>query len=166
MPRPTNKSKLLIESQKEYDALEQLLATLTPEQMTQPGALGDWSVKDVLAHLYEWQQMFFRWYTAGLKGEQTAIPAEGYKWSQLPALNQKIYETYHQQPLNKIQKLFKVSHRKTMALIESLSEEDLFTPARYPWMNQTALVAYINANTGSHYRWARKEMRKNLHAKG
>jgi len=29
-------------------------------------------------------------------------------------------------------------------------------------MNQNTLIAYITANTGSHYRWARTEMRKAL----
>ena len=57
MPRPRNKAHLLDASQKEYQKLE-TLATLTPEKMT---AANDpaWSVKDILAHLHEWQQMFF-----------------------------------------------------------------------------------------------------------
>ena len=55
MSRPQTKAQLLAESQQEYDALESFLAALTSEQMVQPGALGEWSPKDVLAHLYEWQ---------------------------------------------------------------------------------------------------------------
>jgi len=99
MPRPQTKAQLLTESQQEYDALEKFLAALTPEQMIQPGALGEWSPKDVLVHLYEWQQMLFRWYEAGQRGETPPIPAEGFKWSQLPALNQQIYEQYKNWPL-------------------------------------------------------------------
>ena len=49
MPRPTTKAGILSESAREHDALEQLLATLTPEQVVHPGIVGEWSVKDVLA---------------------------------------------------------------------------------------------------------------------
>ena len=151
-----------IESQQEYDALESFLAALTPEQMVQPGALGEWSPKDTLAHLYEWQQMFLRWYEAGLRGETPHTPAEGFKWSQLPALNQQIYEQYQDWPLNKVWDALRASHRKTVDLIHSLPEADLTKPGLYAWMNQNSLIAYFTANTGSHYRWARTEMRKTL----
>jgi len=160
MPKPANKTQLLSESQEEYEALEQFLAGIDQTQMNQPGALGDWSVKDTLAHLYEWQQMFMRWYTAGLRGENPPTPAEGYKWSQLPALNQMIYEKYTGQPLEVILTQFRISHQQTMQLIQSLPDADLFTPGLYTWMRTSVLAAYLSANTGSHYRWARTEMRK------
>jgi hypothetical protein len=162
MPRPTTKSQLIEVSKKEFADLEKMLAPLSMEQMIHPPAPGEWSTKDILAHLFEWQQMFFRWYEAGLRGEQPAVPAEGYKWSQLPALNQHIYETYRDLPLQKVIESFHISHHKTMELIAALPEADLFTPGRWPWMNQNTLTAYINANTGSHYRWARAEIRSKL----
>jgi len=165
MPRPLNKTQLLDETRQEAEALRQFLSGLSAEQMTQPGALGEWSAKDVLAHLYEWQQMFFGWYEAGLRGEKPAVPAEGYKWSQLPALNQAIYTRYQERPLDEITAAFWDSHAKTLALIESLSDETLTAPGLYPWMNQNSLIAYLTANTGSHYRWARSEMRKTMKKK-
>ncbi|MBN1429834.1 MAG: ClbS/DfsB family four-helix bundle protein [Anaerolineae bacterium] len=165
MPRPTNKPQLLEESQKEFEALEKFLLPLTPDQFIQPGTLGEWSVKDVLAHLYEWQQMFFRWYEAGLRGETPAVPAEGYKWNQLPALNQAIYERYRDHALDDVLNSLRASHQKTVALIDVLSENDLFASGLYPWMKQNYLAAYLTANTGSHYRWARTEMRKGLRKK-
>ncbi len=146
MSRPIIKAQLIAASEKEYAALEKLLASLTPDQMIRPPALGEWSVKDVLAHLYEWQQMFFHWYQTGLRGEKPAVPAEGYKWSQLPALNQHIYETYRDLPLDDIQHLFRESHKKTITLVESLPETDLFTRGKYAWMNQNMLASYLHAN--------------------
>ena len=121
MPRPTNKNQLLSDSQKEYAALEQFLATLTPEQMVQPGALGEWSVKDTLAHLLEWQNMCLGWYAAGLRGENPPTPAEGYKWSQLPALNQMIFEKYRHAVLEDILAKFRTSHQKVTELVLRLS---------------------------------------------
>ena len=39
MPKPTTKPQIIETAQKERAALEELLATLTPEQMTQPLSL-------------------------------------------------------------------------------------------------------------------------------
>lgn len=162
MPKPVTKTQLLTQSEKEYNALEQFLSALTPEQMLQPGALGEWSVKDVLAHLLEWQQMFFGWYEAGQRGEMPAMPAEGYKWSQLPALNQAIFLKHHDRSLDDILAQFRASHRQTLELIQTLTEEQLFIPGSFAWTRTNKLAAYIAANTSSHYHWARTEMRKGL----
>jgi len=162
MPRPTSKTQLIAESLKEYTALEQLLDPLTPEQMNRPGMLGEWSVKDTLAHLLEWQRMVLGWYAAGLRGDTPAVPAEGYTWAQTPALNQSIYEKYRDRELVDVLAQFHASHQCILDLANSLPEDELFTPGRYPWMRKNTLAAYITSSAGSHYRWARTELHKGL----
>ena len=109
MPRPTTKHQLLEAIELERSALEEFLAGLSPEQMTQPGLVGEWSAKDVLAHLIEWEQMVLNWYSAGVKGNVPVTPSEEYNWGQTPQLNQKIYEKHRDRPLADIQKDFKSS---------------------------------------------------------
>ena len=47
-------------------------------QMIKPGITrGGWSIKDVLAHLIEWQQMNLKWCATGARGEKPAMPAPG-----------------------------------------------------------------------------------------
>lgn len=166
MSRPLNKTQLQTTIQKEYSTLEKILETLTPEIMsfaTNPGA---WAIKDILSHLYEWQQMMFTWYETGLRGEMPAVPAPGYKWNQLPALNQHIYEKYHDLTPDQAMVQFRQSHHKTVQLIETLPETDLTTPGLYPWMNQNTLMSYLNSVTAAHYIWAVKEIKKVLKARG
>lgn len=164
MPRPLNKTQLLDVCQAEYNKLEKLLEGLTPEQMDGPSAPEAWSIKDIIAHLYEWQQMVFRWYETSLKGELTSVPGEGFNWGQIPALNQEIYEKYLPLPLDETLTLFRESHQKIVVFIEEISDEDLTTPGLYPWMNKNTMLAYLNSATGSHYRWACKNIRKVLKA--
>ena len=57
------------------------------------------------------------------------------------------------------------SYHQIMEKIETLSEEALFTPGLYPWMNKNTLAAYFTSCTSSHYRWARAEIRKGLKKK-
>lgn len=165
MPRPHTKSLVLSESQKERQALDKFLSTLSPGQMTEPGMLGKWSVKDVLAHLYEWEQMLLGWLAATERGEVPAVPAEGYKWSQLPALNEEIRGKHSSRSLDKVLEMYRGSYKQIMETIESYPEDVLFTPGLHPWMNKNTLAAYFVSATASHYRWARKEMKKGLKAK-
>ncbi len=162
MPRPHTKALILSESEKEHAALEQFLSTLTPELMVRPGVVGAWSAKDVLAHLYEWEQMAMGWLAAGRRGETPHVPAEGYKWNQLPALNEHIRQKHAERSLDEVLAMFRESYRRITETITALSEETLFTAGLYPWMNKNTLAAYFVSATSSHYRWARKELRKGL----
>ena len=165
MPRPTSKDDLLTAIEKERGALETLLETLPDEQMTDPGVVGDWSVKDVLAHLVEWEQMVLGWHRAGLRGETPEIPAPGFKWNQTPQLNQHIYEKHRNRPLDKVLEQFGTSHQEILGVIQALSNEELFTAGQFAWTKKNTLGTYMVSATSSHYLWARKEIRKGLKAK-
>lgn len=160
MPRATSKTDLLAAIAQERQALETLLRTLTPQQMVEPGVVGAWSVKDVLAHLVAWEQMVLGWYRAGLRGELPALPAPGYKWNQTPELNQMIYETHREQPLDEVVAHFYHSHQEIRKVIEGLSNEELFTAGHHAWTQKNTLGTYFVSATSSHYLWARKEIRK------
>ncbi len=162
MPKATTKQQLIEAAQTERAALEKLLATLTPEQMPQSTAADDWSAKDVLAHLIEWEGMVLKWYETGAKGKIPAVPSEEYNWGQLPQLNHAIYLKHRNRSLAEIQKEFKSSYKKIMKVIESIPEKELFTRGQYSWTRNNLLAAYFNSATAAHYRWARGEIRKKV----
>jgi uncharacterized protein (TIGR03083 family) len=160
MPKPTTKNQIIEASQKERNALEELLATLTPEQMTEPGTVGEWAIKDVLSHLFEWEEMVLKWYAAGVKGKNPAIPSEEYNWAQLPQLNHAIYLKHRAKALADVLKTFRTSYKKIMKTLEGMPEKELFTKGMYPWTRNNLLAAYFVSATSSHYRWARTVIRK------
>ena len=162
MPRPDTKEGLLDAIQKEHDALQKQLEVLSAGEMTSVSSATGWSIKDILAHLSEWEQMCLGWYQSGRGGETPAVPAEGYNWGQLPALNQHILEKHRQRPLDEILEWFQASYRQIYETVQDIPEEDLFTPGRYTWTRQNKMAAYFTGSTSSHYLWARKEVRKIL----
>ena len=91
MEQPTTKEQLLALIHAERTKLDKKMDGLSPEEMCFPGAMGDWSVKDILAHLVDWEQRLAGWYEAGLRGDAPHLPAPGFNWGQLPALNQQGY---------------------------------------------------------------------------
>lgn len=163
MPKPTTKVQLLNEAAEAREKLLAVIRPLTPEQKTRPIA-GEWSVKDILAHLIAWNRMMFDWIEAGKRGETPAVPAQGFNWGQLPALNQQIYELHRERPLVEIEAEFLEVDRQARALIEATDEADIFKPGLYPWMNKNMLVAYFHANLGAHYAWSLKEIKRGLKA--
>ena len=165
MPKPTTKEQMLEEIDQERNALEEFLRSLTPDELVRPNILGPWSAKDVMAHLLEWEQMFLGWYKAGLRGKLPEKPAPGFKWNQLPELNQQIYEKYCDQSLQEVQRQFRASYRQIIKTLHGLHEEDLFTPKRFARTEKHALLSFILPNTSSHYRWARTEMQKTMKKK-
>jgi len=165
MPRPTSKAQLLEYSATNYEKLQAEIAKLTPEEITAPGTVGEWSVKDVLAHLYEWQQMVRSWYATGKRGENPITPSEKYTWKEIPALNKEIYETYKDIPLQDIAEKFAASHQEILREIDSISDDELFTPKVYKWTKSTTLGSYYTSATSSHYDWAQKEIRKGIKVK-
>ena len=155
MPRPTSKRELLAAIERERGKLDDLLATMAPERMEEPGVVGEWSAKDVLAHLVAWEQLALGWYRTGLQGDVPAVPAAGFKWNETPRLNRKIFEEHRDEPLDDVIAQYRASHREIVGVIESLTDEDLFTVGRFGWTRKNALGAYFVSATSSHYLWAR-----------
>jgi hypothetical protein len=142
--------------------LENKYAKLTPEQMVWPGSMGNWSVKDILAHLVDWEQRFISWYQTGLRGEVPETPAPGLHWGELPKLNQIGYENHRHETLDEVMTQFVASHNKILELVGGMSEEEIFTPGYYPWTGTKPLLNWINANTASHYNWAKRNIRTTM----
>ncbi len=162
MARFKNKAELIKDIEVEHQLLKETLESLGTKQMTRPGvcAKGKWSVKDILAHLVEWEQMLLGWYRAGLRGKVPKTPAPDLNWRQLPLLNQRIYKKHHKRSLKSVLADFDTSYGDTLRTVRSISEKDMFKLGRYEWLGKVALVSYIAPNTCSHYRWARKLIHK------
>jgi hypothetical protein len=162
MGKRLRKAALLAEIHRERDALDDVLASLTPRQMTRAGVTrGGWSVKDILAHLVEWQQMNLDWYAAGLRGEKPAMPAPGFTLRELPRLNETIYRKHHRRSLQAVMRDYRSYHERVVALIESLPDADLVTLNRFSWTGPSwTLSDYLRASTAAHYLWARTRIRR------
>lgn len=163
MPRPISKEQLLTAMQKEHGKLIQLLATLSPETLNQSSEdIENWAIKDVLTHVTAWEQMVLSWYQAGLQGEVPELPAPGFNWRQIPALNQQIYEQHQMEPYDLVRQEFDASYEEMLDTVTAISNEDLFTPERFAWTNKNTMGTYFVSATSSHYVWAQKEIRKCL----
>lgn len=162
MARPKSKNELLHLSQQNFEKLWGFIEGLSPEAQNEefPEGTMNRNIRDVLAHLYHWHLMFLDWYKIGMSGQKPAMPAPGYTWKDMPALNRWIWEKYQDFSLSEAKDLFQESAGKLRAIIESHSNEALFEKKRYAWTGSTSLGAYIISATSSHYDWAWKLIKK------
>ena len=104
--------------------------------------------------------MMLGWYEVGMKGDKPSMPAEGYTWKALPDLNKEIWKMYSKITLTEAKKIFSISFKKIIKLIEKHSNNELFEKKKYHWTGSTSLGAYLISNTSSHYDWAYKLIKK------
>jgi hypothetical protein len=150
MNRPATKAQLLEGIRVERQRLEDSLAGLAPADMVRSPRPGAWSVKDILAHVSAWEDIFMGWYEAGLKGGKVGKP----DFSQagvLAEVNRQIYEANKDRSLKDVLAGFKNSYERILALVASIPEEDIFTRGKFAWTGTQKLVSYITSNTSSHY---------------
>lgn len=162
MPRPKSKEELLSQSQTNYKNLLDLINVLSEEELQKdfPKGTLNRNVRDILTHLHHWHLFLLDWYKVGMKGDKPDMPAKGYTWQTLPALNKKIWKDCQKIETKEALKDLKRSYKKVQKIIEKHSNEELFEKKRYPWTGSTSLAAYLISNTSSHYNWAIKLIKK------
>jgi hypothetical protein len=150
-----NKHKLLDQIRTEHGLLEETFSHLTHAQMLIPGVDGDWSVKDALAHISAWERCMIRWVGSLLRNEEPAIPLP---WD-VDRMNSETYALVKEKPFDEVLEEFHQSFRDSMALAESLSEEQLQTVYADTWP-MGPLWTGVAANMNWHYKEHRSDIQK------
>jgi len=163
--RAKTKKELLESIRTTRELLEKKFSNLAPKQMVWPGSMDDWSVKDILAHLVDWEQRFIEWYKAGQKGETPETPAPGFTWRELPKLNQVGFEQHKNETLENVLERFEKSYLEILELVKGMKEQEIFETRYYEWTGNSSLLTWIAANTSSHYNWARRNIRTTVISK-
>jgi hypothetical protein len=151
---PNTKTGLLESTYSEREKLEQKIRGLTVEEMAYPGSMGQWSVKDILQHLVDWEQRWISWYAAGKRGEQVHTPEPGYNWREMGKLNESYRLRQKDRPLVEVLADFNSSYQQILQVIEKIPEDEMLTTGLYPWTGKLPLIAWITGNTCEHYLWA------------
>ncbi|MBN1965344.1 MAG: ClbS/DfsB family four-helix bundle protein, partial [Anaerolineae bacterium] len=120
-----DKLKLLDLIRAEHDFLMRTIAPLSDAELTQPGVMEGWSVKDILAHITVWEQRMLGWLAAETRGEAVQRPEPGWTWEQIDALNARDYEADKARSLPDVLATFHRSYAEVLATVAALSEADL-----------------------------------------
>jgi hypothetical protein len=149
------KEHLLTALREQFDRWEELLASLNEEQIIAPRFDFDWSIKDVMAHLWAWQQISIARIEGGLRDREPEFP----KWIVEPIqnweedadrVNALTYETNHEKSWSEIYQNWKDGFLRFLELGERMSERDLLDGDKYLWLNGYSLAFILVASYDHH----------------
>lgn len=146
MEHPPIGKQLIDKIQNQRTTWDALVKQIDPERMTQPGIAGEWSLKDIIAHL--------TWHEREMVDLVMAHALVGSELWNLPTdeRNAAIYEEVRQQPLEQVLEESTQVYQQLIAVLPSLTDQDLTNPESFPGMPpdwQPWLI--IVQNTYEHY---------------
>lgn len=171
MARPQTKEELITAAQTKYDQLLALIDSMSPLELETEFDFSDdvkkkeahWSrdknMRDVIMHLYEWHNLMLQWISNNKAGIRRPFLMEGYNWKTYGKMNVMFWQKNQDVSLEEAMELFKDSHKKIMAEIEKMTNDELFRKNVYDWVGGSAIGSYFISNSSSHYDWAMKKIK-------
>ena len=162
MARPTTKQSLIVAANGEFEKLWKLIDSLPEEKQNATFAFEDRdrNIRDVLVHLHEWHQLLLKWIRSNRAGNVANFLPDPYNWKTYPQMNVEFWKKHQSTPLTEAKIVLKTSHSEVMQVIDSFSDEELFTKKYFPWTGTTSLGSYCISATSSHYDWAMKKIKQ------
>ncbi|MFC2095558.1 DinB family protein [Candidatus Bipolaricaulota bacterium] len=143
---PLTVSELLDLVEQTFESWRQLLESVPESKYEQPDVSGNWSVKDIIAHI--------TWHEEQMVTIMEARALIGSDWWELPMheRNAKIYEEYKSAPLADVLDDAAATHQQLVHWVGTLEDADLNEPGRFEEMPPDWLFGDIlSQNTYSHY---------------
>lgn len=133
------KGEVLAAIDRDREAWESLLAEVGEARMLEPGAMGEWTFKDLAAHITGWRGRSLRRLEAAANGQ----PEPGPVW---PAdrvsddeINDWIHEVNKDQLLGEVIGESRESYARLAEIVQMLPDDALTDPDRFPWLEGNAL---------------------------
>ena len=119
-----------------------------------------------LAYQVGWTTLVLKWEEDERNGLQLKTPSDEFKWNQLGELYQWFTDTYAHLSLQELKSKLNENINSIYAMIDSLSEEELFEPHMRKWTDEATKTAtwevykFIHVNTVAPFGTFRTKIRK------
>lgn len=145
---------ILTALREQFEAWEGLFASLSEEQITAPRFDYDWSIKDVIAHLWAWQQISIARLEAGVQNRAPEYPTwivSLENWEEdADQVNALTFERNHAMPWSEIYPNWKNGFLRFLEVGNAMSERDLLDGDRYSWLEGYSLAFILVASYDHH----------------
>ena len=124
-----NKPQFLAQLEKAWGAFKQSFAGLSDSQLMEPGATGNWSVKDILAHVTTWEQEALKALPVILQGGR--LPRYSDLYGGIDAFNAWMAEQKRDLSLPEILEQLDETHRQLVEIIRNAPDEQFTREMRF-----------------------------------
>ncbi|MDI9246439.1 ClbS/DfsB family four-helix bundle protein [Marinobacter sp. CHS3-4] len=175
MARPGDKKEMIEAANSNFEKLWSLIESMPEESLNTEFDFSDdkkkkeahWqrdkNLRDVLIHLYEWHQLLLKWVKSNLSGDPADFLPAPYTWKTYGDMNIEFWKKHQNTSLESSERLVKSSHKEVIEMVQTFSDEELFTKKYFDWTGTTSLGSYCVSALSSHYDWAIKKLK--AHAK-
>lgn len=164
MQTPLTRTDLLAEIIGERAMWDALLDEVGEARMDEPGADGEWSVKETIAHVMGWE----RWGAAEARrvarGEPY-LPDEAGPFD-VDDLNRRFVAPCRERPVHEVRAAENEVYGELIGAVNALSDDQLAQRGRYPWAPDAPFAETIADQTFAHYQEHEPRIRAWLDAKG
>lgn len=137
------KSEVLRRIDEEAGAWDALVAEVGSSRMDRPGAMGDWTFRDLVAHLTGWRRYSISRLEAALLGKGDAAAPWPNGLAGDDEINDWIRESSRSLTTEQVLRDHAQTYRHLRCVIEEMPDEVLANPGRFPWLEGEALADSI-----------------------
>jgi hypothetical protein len=112
-----------------WGTLQASYAGLSAAELLEPGVTGDWSVRDILAHVTTWDEEALRFLPLIVAGGTP--PRYSVTYGGIDAFNARMTAAKSELSLSAVLRLMDDTHRRVIALIEAAPEDQLTGQTRF-----------------------------------
>ena len=133
-----------------HDAVTRLIDRLDADAFVRRATIGggDWSAKDLLAHLTTWEEIALRTIDEWRRGERPRIE-EAYRAEDVDRINEEAVARKGSLPADEVRAEAKRVHDELLAAIRGSSEEEWSSRARYETERRTSFGALLGSLLGA-----------------
>jgi hypothetical protein len=124
-----NRQQVLQKLDKAWAEIKESYAGLSDSQLTEPGVIGDWSVKDILAHVTWWEEEALKHLPLIVK--EGRPPRYSTQYGGIDAFNALMTERKQDLSLAEVLQQQEETHRQLIEYIQSVPEEQFTRETRF-----------------------------------
>jgi uncharacterized damage-inducible protein DinB len=155
----STKQECLAQMHDAFAEFDTVLSKLPRDRLTEPDAVGIWSIRDLLAHFANYE----RYVAAEIMGTLTGQPPSNqdrYGRDDAPSpadeanddtTNAWVVASARRQTLESVLTDYAEAHYRLVRAVEECSEADLDGAGRFPWINDSRTLADVLPNQCWHH---------------
>ncbi len=134
MSMSMTKAQLLAELQDEQAAWEALLSGVDEAHMTEPGVAGEWSMKDIIAHMTGWRRRSVGRFQAALHHQPMPAPYWPSHLRTDDEINAWMVESNRDRPVSAVLQDDRAIFQQLVDTLSAFPEAELLAPHHFEWL--------------------------------
>jgi hypothetical protein len=148
------RTKLLNRLDTAWAAFKGSYAGLPDSRLVEPGVIGDWAVKDIIAHITTWEEEALKYLPVIVEGRR---PPRYVTHGGIDAFNARMAAKKRRLSLADVRKQLDDTHHRLIAFIETVPENQLAGETRFRRRLRLDTYGHYAMHTASIWEWREKQ---------